>query len=213
MKNLRRSFVIVAALVVAALVAVGVAVAAVDETDTDDRAGPPVTQPTPTFDWASPTPVDLGGGWSVADAEGDGPFVEVRLDGAVVGFLEYMHYPYDGTLDEHVADFYEAIGGDRADAPIEGYRFVPDRALHAAAADGPIVRYGFTGTMPDGGASERTYQWAGIRNGAVVLVSAAANDPGGLFPPEGTEFTTAQLESVVDRLDRLVRASGLPDPA
>ena len=215
MKNLRRSLAVVTALVVAALVAVGVAVAADDETDTDDRAGPPVTQPTPmpTFDWASPTLVDLGGGWSVADAEGDGPFVEVRLDGAVVGFLEYMRYAYDGTLDEHVADFYDAIGGDRANAPVDGYRFVPDPATHSTAADGPIVRYGFTGTMPDGSASERTYQWAGIRNGEVVLISAAANDPGGLFPPEGTEFTTAQLESVVDRLDRLVRASGLPDPA
>ena len=208
MEKVRRSLAVVAAVVVAVLVAVGVAVAADDdaETDTDQRAGP-------TFDWASPTPVDRGAGWSVADAEGDGPFVEVRLDGRLVGFLEYMAFEVEGTLDEHVAAYYDAIGGDRAHAPVAGYRFTPDRPAHATAADGAIVRYGFTGTMPDGSPSERTVQWAGVRDGRLVLVSAAADDPGGLFPPEGTAFTTAQVESVLDRLDRLVRASGLPDPA
>jgi hypothetical protein len=206
--KVRRSLAVVTALVVAALVAVGVTVAAGgdEEPDTHERAGP-------VFDWATAAPVDLGGGWTVLDAEGDGPFVEVRRNGRLVGFLEYMGYSIDGTLDQHVADYYEAIGGDRAGAPVEGYRFVADRVVHATAADGPIVRYGFTGTMPDGSPSERTYQWAGVRRGRLVLLSAAANDPGGLFPPEGTEFTTAQLEQLVERLDRLVRASGLPDPA
>lgn len=200
--RIRRPFTVIAALVVATLVALGVTVAA-DEGGTDERAGP-------AFDWAGRAPVDLGGGWSVADAEGDGPFVEVRLDGEVVGFLEYLDVAVEGTLDDHVAAFVDAIGADRANAPIAGYRFVPDRAVHLTAVDGPIVRYGFTGTLPDGSPSERTFNWAGIRGGRLVLVSAQANDPGGLFPPEGVALTTDQLESVVDRLDRLVRASGLP---
>ena len=199
-------------------VALGVVAAAVADDGGDrDRAGPPPpTRPgvaRPVLDWATHEPVDLGGGWTITDTEGDGPFVDVRLDGRLVGFLEYTSHLFEGTLDEHVVEFVRAIGDDRAKAPIEGYRFAPDAAAHADGADGPIVRYGFTGTLRDGSPSERTYQWAGVRDGRLVLVTAAANDPGGLFPPEGREFTTVELESVIDRLDRLVRASGLPDPA
>lgn len=170
-------------------------------------------------DWARPHDVDLGGGWSLNDTEGDGPFLTVLRDGQTVGFIEYLDFPLAGSsggtrvvLDAHVAEFFEAIGSDRADAPIEGYRFIPDEAVHGTAADGAIVRYGFRGLLPDGSPSERTVIWAGVRAGRLVLVSAAANDPGGLFPPEGTQFTSAQLDEVADRLDRTVRASGLPLP-
>jgi hypothetical protein len=213
---IRRSLAAVGAVVGAAALGLGLAAVA-DDRGTDDGA-PPRPRPapivsSPVFDWVTHDPVDLGEGWTVADMPGDGPYASVLHDGSEVGFLEYGTYDFDGTIDEHVAEYVRVIGDDRANGPIAGYRFTADAATHATAADGPIVRYGFTGTLPDGSPSERTYQWAGIRDGKVVLVTAAANDPGGLFSPEGVEFTTAQLESIVERLDRLIRASGLPDPA
>ena len=213
-------------LLAAGAVAVGaVALAGLTDDDPPVRSGTGTTvtvpdRPGPLVDWARPVPVDLGDGWAVADTEGDGPFLTVLRHGRTVGFVEYLDFPLEGpaaderaALDAHVADFVQAIGEDRSGVPISGYRFDPDPAVHLPAADGSLVRYGFRGTYPDGRPSERTIQWAGIRGGRLVLVAAAANDPGGLFPPEGVEFTSADLDAVAERLDRLVRASGLPDPA
>lgn len=182
------------------------------------HADPPEpADPVAAFDWARPTTVDLGGGWAVTDTEGNGPFVTVLRDGRAVGFLEYLDYPLESpagdgraSLDAHVADYFDDIGRDRAESPIAGYRFLPDRPEHLDAADGAIVRYGFRGTLPDGRPSERSIQWAGIRGGRLVLVAANASDEGGLFGREGVEFTSADLDEVAGRLDRLVRASGLP---
>lgn len=117
----------------------------------------------PVVDWVTHAPVDLGGGWSVADTEGDGPLVSILEDGTVVGLLEYLDFPVENpgandraTLDAHVAGYVRDIGADRASAPVKGYRFDPDPAVHLDAADGTVVRYGFRGTMPDGAPSERT---------------------------------------------------------
>ena len=210
----------------AALAGGALTVGAVFAGSGDDRVsapdGPTVTtvaEAAPTIDWARPEEVELGGGWSVIDTEGDAPMVTVLRNGRTVGILEYLDYPLEGSagddraaLDDHVGRFFRDIGADRARTPIDGYRFEPDPVAHATASDGAIVRYGFRATLPDGSPSERTIQWAGIRAGRLVLVSAAANDPGGLFPPEGPQFTSAQLDEATDRLDRLVRASGLPLP-
>ena len=209
-------------LVAAAVAAGGVALA---DSDGSDRAPtvtvPPVTAAPrePVVDWARPTLVDLGGGWAITDTEGDAPMLTVLHDGVAVGIVELLDYEVpagsDGpkvALEEQAARFFEAIGADRAAAPIRGYRFLPDAIVHLSAADGAVVRYGFRGLLPDGAASERSIQWAGIRDGRLVLVAAAAYDEGGLFAREGSEFTSADLDAVADRLDRLVRASGLPDP-
>lgn len=218
MAGRRRSTTVAALAMMSAL-----SLAGCTESDPSTVESPSTTSsgaPRPVLDWVTHAPVDLGGGWSVSDTEGDGPLVTVRNDGMVVGLLEYLDFPIEAraaseraTLDAHVAAYLRDIGADRAQAPVKGYRFDPDAATHLEAADGAVVRYGFRGTMPDGAPSERTIQWAGIRNDRLVLVSAAANDPGGLFPPEGTAFTSAQLDEVGDRLERLVLASGLPEPA
>lgn len=185
-----------------------------------DRPATTVPLATAVVDWASPRPVDLGAGWTVTDTEGDAPMLTVLRHGRPLGIVEYLDFPLETpaddlvtALDAHVARYVRDIGRDRAGAPIEGYRFVPDAAVHLRGADGAMVRYGFRATLPDGRPSERTIQWAGIRGGRLVLVGASAYDPGGLFSPEGTEFTSADLDAVAERLDRLVRASGLPDPA
>ena len=204
----------------------GIALARVDGGGTAEHTGtghPVATVPagsTVAIDWSKPTHIDLGNGWAVTDTEGDAPMITVLRHGREVGIVEHLEYPLETAgddvrvaLDTHVADFLKAIGDDRAGAPIKGYRFVPDPAVHLSAADGTIVRYGFRGTLPDGRPSERTIQWAGIRDGRLVLVAASAYDEGGLFSPEGSEFTSADLDAVASRLDRLVRASGLPAPS
>lgn len=185
-----------------------------------DRPATTVAVDTAVIDWAAPGTVDLGAGWTVTDTEGDAPMLTVLRHGRPVGIVEYLDFPLEtpaddvvATLDAHVARYVEDIGRDRAGAPIEGYRFVPDAAVHLRGADGAMVRYGFRATLPDGRPSERTIQWAGIRGGRLVLVGASAYDAGGLFSREGTEFTSADLDAVAERLHRLVRASGLPDPA
>ena len=191
-----------------------------DGTPAIDRPTPTTTVTTVTLDWARPARVDLGDGWSVTDTEGDAPMVTVRHHGVPVGIVEYLDYPIGGladgeraALDAHVAEYYDDIGDDRRGSPIRGYRFEPEAAVHLDTADGAAVRYGFRGTLPDGRPSERSVHWAGVRGGRLVLVGASAYDEGGLFAREGTEFTSADLDAVVDRLDRLVRSSGLPDPA
>lgn len=180
----------------------------------------PTTVATVGFDWARPATVDLGEGWSVTDTEGDAPMVTVLRHGIPVGIVEYLDFPLEGgtggeraALDAHVAGYYDDIGADRRRSPIRGYRFEPDAAVHLGTADGDAVRYGFRGTLPDGRPSERSVHWAGVRDGRLVLVAASAYDEGGLFAREGSEFTSADLDAVADRLDRLVRSSGLPDPA
>jgi hypothetical protein len=218
-KHLLRRSVPVAAVVVVGTLALTLA-------DGDDGAPAPdrptttSTVATVTLDWARPATVDLGDGWSVTDTEGDAPMVTVLRDGVPVGFVEYLDYPIDGladgdraALDAHVAGYYDDIGDDRRGAPIRGYRFEPEAAVHLDTADGDAVRYGFRGTLPDGTPSERSVHWAGVRGGRLVLVGASAYDEGGLFGLEGSEFTSADLDAVVERLDRLVRNSGLPEPA
>lgn len=209
----------------AVVVVVGALVLALVTGD-DDRSAPDRTTTTTTsaavaaLDWARPAPVDLGGGWRITDAEGDAPILTVLRDGRAVGFVELLDYRLEtaagddrATLDGHVARYYRDIGDDRRSAPIEHYAFESDAAVHVDTADGGAVRYGFRGTLPDGRPSERTIQWAGVRGGRLVLVSASAHDEGGLFGRDGTEFTSADLDAVADRLDGLVRASGLPEPA
>ena len=208
-------------LFVAAAVAAGGIALAGSDTDGDRPSNPPVAAAPrgPVVDWARPTLVDLGGGWAITDTEGDAPMLTVLRDGVPVGIVELLDYevPAGGAdgraaLDEQAARYFEAIGADRAAAPIKGYRFLPDEVVYLGAADGPVVRYGFRGLLPDGTPSERSIQWVGIRDGRLVLVAASAYDEGGLFAREGSEFTSADLDAVADRLDRLVRASGLPAP-
>ena len=190
-----------------------------DGTPAADRSTPTTVAPV-DFDWARPATVDLGEGWSVTDTEGDAPMVTVLRHGVPVGIVEYLDFPIEGladgeraALDSHVAGYYDDIGDDRRSSPVRDYRFEPDTAVHLETADGDAVRYGFRGTLPDGRPSERTVQWAGVRDGRLVVVAASAHDEGGLFAREGSEFTSADLDAVADRLDRLVRSSGLPDPA
>lgn len=217
-RHLLRRAAPVAAVVVAGVLALALA-GGDDGTPAIDRRTP-TTAATVGFDWARPATVDLGEGWSVTDTEGDAPMVTVLRHGVPVGIVEYLDFPLEGgahgeraALDAHVAGYYDDIGADRRSSPIRGYRFEPDAPVHLDTADGDAVRYGFRGTLPDGRPSERSVHWAGVRDGRLVLVAASAYDEGGLFAREGSEFTSADLDAVADRLDRLVRSSGLPDPA
>lgn len=205
---------------VTALAIGAVALGGLDGGAGGDRPTEVTAVPPARLDWLRPVPVDLGGGWAVADTEGDAPMVTVLRNGRPVGIVEYLDFgleePATGdraTLDAHMAEYVRDIGNDRATAPVKDYRFDPDPAVHLRAADGAAVRYGFRGTLSDGRPSERSVHWAGIRGGRLVIVAASAYDEGGLFAREGSEFTSADLDAVAERLDALVRASGLPEPA
>lgn len=219
-RSSRRPVLVTAAAVVAGGIALGLAGGGGDGPAGDRRTTTTTVAAPAAVDWGRPATVDLGGGWAVTDAEGDAPMLSVLRDGRPVGIVEYLDFPVEGeagderaALDAHVARYYEDIGADRRRSPVRGYRFEPEGAAYVDTADGVAVRYGFRGRLPDGRPSERTLHWAGIRGGRLVLVAASAYDEGGLFAREGTELTSADLDAVADRLDRLVRTSGLPDPA
>jgi hypothetical protein len=164
--------------------------------------------------------------WQLQDEEGHGPFVSVVRNGRRVGAIEILEFPLDtlpevtaalanGTrsaLNAHVAAFLASFTSDRAAGCGVEYRFTPDPAEHTRALDGAVVRYGFRGTMRDGTPSERVIHWAGVRGEFLVLLTASAHDAGGCLPPEGTEFTTADLDAFAPLLERVVLASRLPTP-
>ena len=187
--------------------------------DSDDGA-PTSTTPTsvavattapltvPAFDWARPRPVDLGGGWSIEDCEGDAPLFCVRRNGEIVGSLEALRFPLEGKPPEQqAAAFLETFGDDRSKT-CPGHRFVVDAISKMTVADGPAIRYGFTLSNGDD-VVERVVQYAGERDGRHVIIAANAVDEGGCLAREG-EFATANLIAFEPRLDALIRASGLP---
>jgi len=216
-----------------AIAAVGALIIANAGDGNDERATAPTTAPptttapntsAPRIDWVRTGDVGLGDGWHVVDCEGDAPLVCVEKDGVPVGFIEYISFDVstlpnvDAAAGDREAllaqgcDYLDAISEDRAQGCEPGHRFVPDKTRVAEAADGLVVRYGFTATLSDGRPSERTIQWAGIRGEDLVLVSAAAYDAGGCLGTEGSEFTTENLNAFAGSFDRLVLANELPPP-
>lgn len=192
-------------------------------TTTGAPAGEPAA---PVVDWEAVSTVALGGGWALDDAEGDGPFYDVRRDGDVVGQLEAGSFPVetldvvaevlDGggsavdALEAHAREYAGTFGDDRASGCGADYRFVANPAMVLDTPSGDVVAYGFTGTLADGAPSERIVQFAGLRDDRLVILTATAADPGGCLPPEGPTFTSEQLESFRPLLVDVVAASGLP---
>ena len=191
----------------------------------DDDAAPPTTTttapaPAVAIEWNSLGTVDLGDGWSLADAEGDAPIVAIRRDGEPVGIIELLMFPVDSldavadNLDDgedaalaaHAAEFLDALGADRAEGCGDDYGFVIEPAELFDAGDGRAVRYGFTGAPPGEPVSERTIQWAAVRDDRLVLVQVSAYDPGACVAP-GEELTVADLAEVEPLLAPAIEAS------
>jgi hypothetical protein len=180
-----------------------------------------------TIDWKKPV-VDLGGGWSLAEEPGDGPFIAVDRDGERVGTIELLRYEVstletirkklaDGaTVEEalraHIAEFYDTFEKDRATGCGEDYVVKGDEPAFLDTKDGQVVRYGFTGTKGDGSPSEKVVHFAGLRKDFLVLVAVNASDPDGCMPAEGIELTEGSLTEFAPVLEAAIKKSGLPDP-
>lgn len=183
---------------------------------------------TAKIDWEKPA-VELGGGWSLADEPGDGPFIAVSRDGERVSTIEMLRYDIS-TLDEirekladgatvrealaaHVAEFYEIIEQDRVVGCPTGYRFEADDPGYVEAKDGTVVRYGFTATKADGTPSERSVHFAGLRKDHLILIGMNASHPDGCMPAEGDTFTEESLNAFAPVLEAAIIRSGLPKPS
>lgn len=177
------------------------------------------------FDWYAFRDVDLGSGWRLVDCPGDGPFVCVKFNGTDAGLAEMATYPVSSlpavrdalpegerpALEAHVAEYLRSMRADRAAGCGPDYAFTAEPIRHLELADGLAVSYGFSGAKPEGPLTERTIQWAGIRDRHLVVVTASAYDRGGCLPPE-QETGTAALALFAPQIDKVVTANGLPKP-
>jgi hypothetical protein len=176
-------------------------------------------------DWATPDGTSLPDGWGLATCPGDAPLFCVSQGGQAVGTIEVLEYPLAtlpdlstvlaergeaAALEDHADRYVADFTAERTETCPPGYAVAGDPPRRLTAADGLVVRYGFTGTLANAAPSEKTVQYAGLRDNTLVLFSAIAEDPGGCVPPEGTSFTSAQLSSFAPVLDRIIEASGLP---
>ena len=194
-----------------------------DEEPTSATSTTSSAVPAVAVDWEKLGSHDLGSGWTLRDAEGDAPIVEILEDGRLVGSLEVVSFPLatlpevtaarrDGgagaALAAHASSFFTAIREDRRAGCGSDYRFRPDEPETVELLDGAAIRYGFTGGVT--GAEERTVQWAGIRGDALVILSVPAYDPGSCLGTEGAELDVATLERLERRLTAAVERGALP---
>jgi hypothetical protein len=196
--------------------------------DPPAQPGPPSASATASslrIDWAQPNRTALPDGWRLTRCPGDAPLFCVDQGGRTVGSVEVLEYPLStlpdlatvladrgeaAALEDHAERYVADFTAERTETCPPGYAVAGDPPRRLSAVDGLAVRYGFTGTLADGRPSEKTVQYAGLREDTLVLLSAIAEDPGGCVPPEGTSFTSAQLGAFAPILDRIVEASGLP---
>jgi hypothetical protein len=194
----------------------------------DEPASPPSNPPSGSslrVDWAQPDRTALPDGWRLADCPGDAPLFCLGKDGQTVGQIEVLEFPLAtleelsavlaergeaAALEDHAGRYIADFTAERTEGCPPGYAVAGDPPRRLSASDGLVIRYGFTGTLADGRPSEKTVQYAGLRDDTLVLLSAIAEDPGGCLPPEGTSLTSAQLAAFAPVLDRVVEASGLP---
>lgn len=205
----------------AALLVVSLATASCGERNGDDDAIATTAESTTTtlpampsdFDWWAPEPVSLGGDWVLDACEHE---VEATVlcyahpDGRS-GTIEHFRFPAPPslTLNAHAARFVEDFLADRRIGCGEGYRVEAEPIEALGLPDGDARRYGFSGGSGGSATTERTVQWAGLRDGALVILTVSAYDPGSCVAPED-QGTLDALQEVLPALEALVLASGLP---
>ena len=182
----------------------------------------------PAVDWRDvDDPVDLGDGWGLEPCEGDAPIVCITRGGERAGLVELLSFPVDtlpevaealaagdeaAALDAHAEAYLRDIGDDRRRGCPDGYRFQPGKPRHVTTADGQAITYRFSGTFADGRASEQTIQYAGIRDGSLVIINVAGYEPDSCPSSEGQELSSSEVDGFAAVLDAVVRANPLPSP-
>lgn len=198
-----------------------------DRGEPADRSSTTVTLPPmpADFDWWDPSPTPIGRGWILQRCTEDLLPASVRttVAGAPPSVLCFDHpdgrhgivrlfrflAPADGDLNAHAARFVDEFIADRKQGCGEAYVVKAEPIVALDLPDGPARRYGFTGGASGAGTTERTVQWAGIRGGAIEIVTISVYDPGSCIVPDG-EGTLAALEEVLPGIDALLTAAGLP---
>ena len=167
-------------------------------------------------------PVDLGGGHTIGDCEGDVPALCV-LDGdeVVVGLLEAFRYPApsevlerseadpDAALREFAAARVAEVEQDRLVSCGQDHRVVPDAPGTLTVDGSPGLRYGFV-TMAGDVVVEHVVTWATVRDGELRLVVAHAATSDGCMASELTTFPTDELVVLLPALDRVMAGTPLP---
>lgn len=178
-----------------------------------------------SVDWANPAASSLAGAWTLADAAGDGPFIEAAQNGKVAGQIELLAFKVSNVeavrnaleagdddqeaLSAWIDEFYADLRSDRAKGCGAGYVLDVDDPVFSTAPDGVVARYGFTGAATAGAPAERTVVFAGLRAGNLVLVSLAGSDDGTCVPVE-TGFDSATVTDLGTALAPAITRSGLP---
>jgi hypothetical protein len=193
--------------------------------DDDEEADTTTTEDTTTttaldttgfaaFSWSSPQPLGVGLDWTMADCEGDEPkLCLTHPDGrhATVEHLRFQGEIAAVEISAHATKFVEEFTKDRTTGCGSGYQVIPEEPEHLFLADGPALRYGFSGGAggPSGSITERTIQWGAIREGTLVLVTISGYDPGSCLSPEG-EGTRDDVEELLPGIEALITAIGMP---
>jgi hypothetical protein len=169
------------------------------------------------FDWWAPAPTALGHGWTLGPCTSRTPATKGKAlcldtkDGRKAT-LEHFRFRDDtnGNLNRHAASFVEDFLADRKAGCGKDYRVAADPIVSFTLPDGVAKRYGFTGGAGGSGPdTERTVQWAGTREGVLVILTISAYDPGSCVPAVD-QATLADLAELLPGIDALVQAAGLP---
>ena len=189
------------------------------EASTTTTEAPTTTLPAmpADFDWWNPAPTPIGHGWVLGPCTERTPTTRGKalcLDTKGGGEATVEHFRFrddtNGNLNRHAASFVEDFLADRKAGCGKEYRVAADPIVDLQLPDGVAKRYGFTGGAGGSGPdTERTVQWAGIRDGVLVIVTISAYDPGSCVPAVD-QATLAELTEILPGIDALVRAAGLP---
>jgi hypothetical protein len=190
-----------------------------DDAESTASTAPSTTTTLPAmptdYDWWHPAGnVDLGGGWELSACPGDDPTLCYAHEDGRHGIVELFRFsaPADFNLNSHAQTFVSDFVEDRQNGCGASYRVQAEPIDALELPDGPARRYGFSGGAASAPDTERTLQWAGLRDGVLIIVVLTGYDPGSCVAGEG-EGTLADQAEIVDSLQALMLASGLPDPA
>jgi hypothetical protein len=171
-----------------------------------------------SFDWWAPQTTPLGRGWTI------GPCAPAQLvpksQGKVLclnnadgrqAVVEHYRFRTSGSTDlnQHAAQFVQDFLADRKAGCGSGYQVEAEPIVPLTLPDGDARRYGFKGGFANAPDTERTVQWAGMRDGILVIVTISAYDPGSCVPNSG-QGSLHDLDDLVPAIDRLVQRFGLP---
>lgn len=202
----------------------GDAAAPLEETDDVPEGGTADTDPIAASWGPEAAPVDLDGGWRVADCDGDAPLLCVERGEEIVGTLELNRFPVadelaaargEAELRAALRDFaagrHDDIAEDRRNGCGEDYVVEADPVTEVSMAGKPGVRYGFRGT--EGGVTtERVVSYATVAADQlwIVVADGAAAD-GCMGDAELTLFDPEVLRDLLPLLDRVVAGTPLPE--